>query len=98
MYLGTTLRVLDARVASASDSYREHGQLVARNEDHIAVKWPAGRVWDGRGMPQKHFPSRTFVYRIDRVQHQSGTDVMTVLQVLEWKHTRQPAANGENNA
>ena len=50
------------------------GFVLARNEDYIVVKWPAGKHWSGNYQPWAYHSPHTEVYRIiedrdDMIQH-----------------------------
>ena len=73
------------------------GQLLAKNDEYVAVKWPKGSHFNGNYQPRAYHPPHTAIYRIitDRegmVIH-PGPNTPTSFRVeecIEWSNARPP--------
>ena len=63
-----------------------NGAALARNEGHIAVKWPGGKTYHSDGGYTTSYPPQVIVYEIRDVatDPDTGREKITVRCLLDW--------------
>ena len=74
------------------------GTIIAREDEHIVVKWPRGTTWNGNYQDRAYRPAKTVVYRIiddrDDMNTHPGPNTkhsFRVEECIEWDNTRKKA-------
>ena len=59
------------------------GDVVARNANTIAVKWPRGTHWTGNYMPRAYHPASTQVFHISEKTEHGLIERLRVTKLIE---------------
>lgn len=88
MFLGINK---DGGVTSQTVPHQKRGQVVARNERAVIVKW--SKVWIGAGGRAGYYrPARTAVYEIThKVKNRGPVEVLRVTELIGYSHRRSAA-------
>ena len=89
----TKLRVRNGRasIPGMKEQSNNEGIVLDRREDLIAVRWPAGNIYQTVGSSTNYVPGTIDIYRIEEVKrHQDGSLVYTCKNALWWYNRRTP--------
>ena len=63
------------------------GEILAQNENAIAIKWPAGTHWVGNHMPREYHSPEIAIYAIIGSSKEGWLQVETS-RIIDWEVTR----------
>ena len=77
------------RVNQSGVNHGKEGIILARDGSTIAVKWPGGTHWAGRGDRIYH-PVNFAVYTIIEAEMHGLVETLKVKALIDWENTRRP--------